>query len=377
MEGRRRRGVTLAGLAVLVAAGTTTALAPPARPYQQQSGHEAGRPGYEAAEAGAGAVRTGTEAAGAGTETARAGAGAVRAGTEAAEPRPRPLPAAKQLKVMTFNSWVGGGWLKDPLRKQVAVMEKFKPDVVAMQETRGHAARDLAKKLGWHAWQSSDDLGVVSRYPIERVTGRTSAGAGVRIALPGKQRVELWTAHLYYRPFGAYDACFSHMSGKQIVRREAQSGRVPQMREIMRKLRVRAMIADAVHTPLLLAGDLNSPSYLDWTAATRNSHCGYGPFTWPVSKMIADTGFKDSYRVKHPDPKAQPGNTWSPVYPRHHGSTGRPEPQNRIDYIHYAGPLRVEDSRTVMAGTAKPIPYHKNNTWPSDHRAVLSTFSFE
>jgi hypothetical protein len=39
-----------------------------------------------------------------------------------------------------------------------------------------------------------------------------------------------------------------------------------------------------------------------------------------------------------------PGTTWSPVYPRHKGDEGKPEPQDRIDFINYAG------SKTVGAG---------------------------
>lgn len=50
---------------------------------------------------------------------------------------------------------------------------------------------------------------------------------------------------------------------------------------------------------LILAGDFNSPSHLDWTPEMQSSHCGL-TCEWPVSKKLADNGFKDSYRIIHP-----------------------------------------------------------------------------
>lgn len=281
-----------------------------------------------------------------------------------------------RLKVMSLNAWVGGTWVKGSLRKQIAVLKKYRPDVVGLQETRGHSAKDLAKKLGWSSYQSGSDLGVVSRYPITRLSGATSAGTGVQIRLPGGQPVELWTAHLNYRPYGPYDACYDNMPFTRLAQREVQSGRVGQTKELLEKLQPKVAAADAI--PVLLVGDFNSPSHKDWTALNRARHCNRGPVMWPITKLIEDAGFKDSFREAHPDPRQAPGNTWSPVYPRHQGSTGAPEPQDRIDYIHYAGSkLRVRASRTVMEGKPAAVPHHKNNVWPSDHRAVLTTFSVD
>lgn len=137
-----------------------------------------------------------------------------------------------------------------------------------------------------------------------------------------------------------------------------------------------AATATTDRTPVLLVGDFNTPSHLDWTAATKDSLCGYGPVERPATKIIEDAGMKDSYRVAHPDPKAVPGDTWSPIYPRHDGSTGEPESQDRIDYVGYAGgKLSVKDSTAFTDGAVRPVPNHKNNVWPTDHAAVLTTFT--
>ncbi|MFD8820106.1 hydrolase, partial [Streptomyces sp. NPDC059627] len=96
----------------------------------------------------------------------------------------------------------------------------------------------------------------------------------------------------------------------------------------------------------------------------------------PVTRAAAEAGFRDSYREAHPDPVAAPGHTWSPVHPVHEVGGGRPEPQDRIDYVLHRG-LRVLDSRTWVTGTPAPWPEVAGNDWPSDHAAVVTTFAVE
>ncbi|GAA2349035.1 endonuclease/exonuclease/phosphatase family protein [Dactylosporangium salmoneum] len=128
-------------------------------------------------------------------------------------------------------------------------------------------------------------------------------------------------------------------------------------------------LSAAATTPVLLTGDFNAPSHLDWTAA--NSRCGYGAVQWPSSTAPANAGLTDSYRQAHPDPATSPGNTWSPVDKTFAGGygydahTGEPEPQDRIDFVHYKGPLTVLSSDAVSTDLG---------TWPSDHAAVLTVF---
>ena len=112
-------------------------------------------------------------------------------------------------------------------------------------------------------------------------------------------------------------------------------------------------------------GDLNQPSHLDWTAATAAEHGGVGPVAWPVSEALADAGLRDAYREAHPDPVADPGNTWGGVA----GSGGSPR---RIDYAYVGGPVEVESSEVVgeQGGDSVDRGYPR---WTSDHRAVLST----
>ncbi|MFJ6610378.1 endonuclease/exonuclease/phosphatase family protein [Streptomyces sp. NPDC091289] len=290
--------------------------------------------------------------------------------------KPGKPAAASELRVMTMNMWHGGSKVDDGLAKQVAVIEKHRPDVVGMQETSGHSAKDLAEELGWEHWQSDADLGIISRFPITSEAEHSQAATGVRIRIDETtgQEVELWTAHLGYDPYGPYDACFDGMPVEKIFEREAQSGRTPQAEAIAKDLAPKIAAAD--ETPVLLVGDFNTPSHLDWTEATKDSHCGYGQVDWPVTKIFEGAGLKDSFREANPDPAALPGTTWSPVYPKHDGSTGADEPQDRIDFIDYAGSkLTVKDSVSFVDGDPKPVPDQAGNAWPTDHAAVLTTFT--
>ncbi|MCX4709640.1 MULTISPECIES: endonuclease/exonuclease/phosphatase family protein [Streptomyces] len=284
--------------------------------------------------------------------------------------------AASELRVMTLNLWHGGAKVDDGLAKQLDVIKKHRPDVVGLQETSGHSAKELAEELGWDHWQSDADLGIISRFPFSSEVETSQAAAGVRIRIDEAtgQEVELWTAHLGYDPYGPYDACFDEMPVEEIFLREAQSGRTPQAEAIAKDLAPKIAAAD--ETPVLLVGDFNTPSHLDWTEATKDSHCGYGQVDWPVTKIFEDAGLKDSFREANPDPATVPGTTWSPVYPKHDGSTGVDEPQDRIDFIDYAGAkLTVKKSVSFVEGDPKPVPDQAGNAWPTDHAAVLTTFT--
>ena len=98
--------------------------------------------------------------------------------------------------------------------------------------------------------------------------------------------------------------------------------------------------------PVFLTGDMNSPSYLDWTPAVAAVRPQVAfPLVWPVSKALADAGFRDSYRDAHPDPVARPGLTWTPGTPP---PRIRPtETLDRIDWVMASGPSTTVASRLV------------------------------
>ncbi|WP_367318608.1 HAD-IA family hydrolase [Streptomyces sp. HUAS ZL42] len=269
----------------------------------------------------------------------------------------------RELRVLSWNLWHGGTKVDDHRAKQLKVVLDTGADIVGLQETGGTAALELAEALGWHHHQAGANLGIISRHPITARLGDPDVGfygaAGARIRIDGSHEVDVWTAHLHYTPYGPYEAAFDKLPAAKLIAHEEV--RLAQMRDTLRWI---AQSAD-ITTPVILTGDFNTPSHLDRPEVE-----------WPVTKAAEAAGLRDSYREAHPDPVRAPGHTWSPIHTEHEDGSGRPEPQDRIDYVLHNGQgLQVLDSRTVVTGTPHVWPDVTGNDWPSDHAAVLTTFA--
>ncbi|AZQ33410.1 HAD family hydrolase [Streptomyces cyaneochromogenes] len=256
-----------------------------------------------------------------------------------------------RLRVMTWNLWYGGTKVHDHRAKQLKVIAETDADVVGLQETYGTAAEELAGALGWYHHRAGENLGVISRYPITARFGDPDVGfygaAGVRVRVHEGAEVDVWTVHLDYKEYGPYVTDGDPTAHEGV--------RLAQLRDALGR------VDDRV--PVVLVGDFNSPSHLDRPGVD-----------WPVTKAAEEAGLRDSYREAHPDPVAHPGHTWSPIHPVREDGSGRPEPQDRIDFVLHRG-LGVLDSETYVSGRPRPWPHVEDNDWPSDHAAVITTFS--
>ncbi|MFJ2863511.1 endonuclease/exonuclease/phosphatase family protein [Kitasatospora sp. NPDC087314] len=278
-------------------------------------------------------------------------------------------PAAPpRLKAASWNLHDAGAGYTDALEKQLRVVLTQGLDVLALQETAGERAKTLADALGWYAYQSPGSVGILSRHPLVDVTPVTAdlPAAGVTLQLAGGRTVRFWAAHLDEADYGPY-ALQDGRTAAQTEAAETASLRLKQAKALAAA--VRADIAR--HTPVVLAGALSSPSHLDWTAATATAHGGVGALNWPVSLALQGAGLTDSFREENRDPVKFPGATWSPTR-RQRGT--KPEPQDRIDYVQYAGPLKLVEAHTLVADWPQPEPNDAANEWPSDTAAAVATF---
>ncbi|MFI6844469.1 endonuclease/exonuclease/phosphatase family protein [Kitasatospora sp. NPDC050467] len=273
-----------------------------------------------------------------------------------------------RLKVASWNLAEAGAAFTDAPEKQLRVILAQGLDVLALQETAGTAAQSLAGALGWYAYQSAGSVGILSRYPLTAVTAVTASlpAAGATLQLPGGRAVRFWAAHLDEADYGPY-AVQDGRSAAQVEAAETASTRGRQAKALAAAVQADVTAGRAV----VLGADLASPSHLDWTAATAASHNGVGPLGWSVTVALQDAGLADSYRHAHPDPVAAPGNTWSPT--RKQRGT-KPEPQDRIAAVHFAGPLTTVEAHTLATGWPQPEPNAAGNGWPSDCAAAVATF---
>ena len=97
------------------------------------------------------------------------------------------------------------------------------------------------------------------------------------------------------------------------------------------------------------------------------------PVVWPVSKALADAGFRDSYREVHPDPVAVPGFTWTPPGTL---ESVPDEVHDRIDWVLVQRARR--DARDEAGRRGRRTRRGRGaRPYPTDHRGVVSTFRVE
>ena len=289
-----------------------------------------------------------------------------------------------ELKVLSFNIWHGLGKINFGHRKGIEAILLSGADLIGTQETVDNVsgsgvyqAKQIAEELGWHySPKGAGDSGIISRYPIEsEFTSGIANGVKVNLTQSKSQQVILYNCHLDYVYYGPYEAHKSGSTAQKVMTEELRAQRDEEIAAIISGMN--SALNNAGNIPVLLTGDFNAPSHLDWTEATKSAHGGVGYVEWPSSIACTNAGMLDSFRVINTDPAVVPGNTWSPL----HGGT---EPQDRIDFVYFKGgnltPTASDVFTTAVEVTlgswsSSSITPALNNTWPSDHAAVLSTFS--
>ncbi len=283
---------------------------------------------------------------------------------------------AGELRVMTFNLWHGGDAGKQPLEQSAAVIRAAKADLVGFQESHGferngsqpNNARKLAELLGWHFFEQGSSPGIASRFPI--VTN-TPGRLGAIVRLPSGRTVTHFNVHLMHTPYQPYqlldipygDAPFIKTAAEAVV--EARKARGGEVDRLLAELKP----APARGETVFLTGDFNEPSHLDWTA--RAAKAGRCPVAveYPSTLAVVNAGLKDSFRTRFPDEVANPGVTWTPTTqpddPKDH--------HDRIDFVFFGGPS-VTVKQSAVVGESAKFADLVVTPWPSDHRAVVSTF---
>lgn len=125
-----------------------------------------------------------------------------------------PSTAATTLKVASFNTWMAAYQVTDGPTKATNFITSSGADVVALQETGGTLAKDLARDLGWYYYQGPASAAIISRYAITQTFGLAldNAGLGARLNLGAGKQAVVWSVHLAAYPYGPYNACYEGMT---------------------------------------------------------------------------------------------------------------------------------------------------------------------
>ena len=263
------------------------------------------------------------------------------------------------VRVMQFNIEYGGTLVD--FDSVPAAIEAADADVVALQEAYGNTCQ-VADALGWAYCDRRTQT--ISRYPL--VTPADPESPEVLVAVEPGAVFGVVNVHLPSAPYGPNRAAAGATATELVA---AERGR----------LKAVAPALDAVDrlqeegVPVVLLGDFNAPSHLDWTEATDGIRDHVIPVEWPVTMAVADAGLVDAYRTVHPDPVENEGLTWPASRPKvgtyNPGPAGKPA--DRIDMTFVSDEINVDGS-VIIGEESAPDTDVAVDPWPGDHRAVVS-----
>ena len=268
---------------------------------------------------------------------------------------------------MTWNIWHGGlhGTKADGFKKDTVntinvykVIHQEAPDVGLMQETY-YCGMEIAEQAGYpHSVRVSSNLSIHSKYPIVdtlKIFNPFNAHA-MLIDVEG-QKLLFVNTWLNYLP-DSFEG-IKTMSPNSLIANDGPT----RLKEITAIINAVDRFKTSLKIPVIIGGDFNSPSHLDWDESTKEFH--YGKVVeWPVSKLMEQYGYSDSFREIHPDPSQTLEEKLGYLSPRNIIS-------DRIDFVYYKGKkLKPLSSKIVMEDP-------EGSFFNSDDRAILTQFEFK
>lgn len=308
---------------------------------------------------------------------------------------------------MQINVWqeaavVEGGF--DAVADEIC---RLSPDIVLLSESSGEFVPKILNELktrgaSYYGEKSRLDVGVLSKYKItEQRKVAASVDEAVRVLKAVidvcGERVVVYSAHLDYTHYACYmPRGYSGVSWKKMDAPVTDEGEIERVNnESLRDETIRGVIEDAEKEEgcmILLGGDFNEPSHLDWTESTKDLWDHNGTVVrWICSTMLEEDGFKDAYREMYPDAATYQGFTFPSDNPSVDVSklTWAPEAdeRDRIDFIYYKPNKRCKLVDAAVVGprtsivrserveeTGKDKFIEPAGIWPTDHKAVWATF---
>lgn len=314
-------------------------------------------------------------------------------------------------KVLQFNIWQEGTVVNGGFDAVADEIIRSGADFVTLSEVRNyHDTRfcdrmvDALQKRGQTFYSFyTEDSGLLSRYPLtDSLTVfplDDDRGSIYKLTTRlGEQEIAVYTAHLDYRNCAYYDV--RGYDGNTWEKGEPVSDLDSILllnRRSVRDDAIACFLKEAAKDQadgriVILGGDFNEPSHLDWTEATKDMRDHQGvAVPWDVSVMLAKAGYKDAYREVYPNPVTHPGFTYpadcKDIDLKKLLWAADADERDRIDFIIYAPHERLSLTDISIVGpkgdilrgnrvvetTPDPI-VEPTGTWPTDHKAVLATF---
>ncbi len=296
----------------------------------------------------------------------------------------------------------------------MSLISQTDPDIILFSEVGGANKEFIPQLLDslkaidkiYYGETSGQSAGFISKYEIESqqlccfpddkgpiVKARLNVGGNTLIA---------YSAHLDYRYYECYlPRGYSGTTWKKLdapvldVDSILDANRMSQRDEAIAAFREDAKKEIENGSLIILGGDFNEPSHLDWQADTKDlrDHNGL-VLNWDCSIMLTEMGMIDSYREQYPDAVKYPGVTFPSAnkYTEISKLTWAPDAdeRERIDFIYYYPNAAWSLNTTVIVGPEETIQSSKvkekdsedpfivpTGVWFTDHKGNMATFTIK
>ena len=178
------------------------------------------------------------------------------------------------------------------------------PDIIGLQESY-EIGLEIADRFDYCFYGNSNaSTAILSKYPIEGINDMQS-----RIIFNDSIYLNFFNVHLTAFPYQPYDIRDLLITTESQAIYQANQTRSAELLSLI------SLVEEVKNTstmPIILTGDFNEPSHLDWIFGAENPlyfaiDSSHFTVDWPTSNKIQDLGFIDSYRHIYNNPIVHPG----------------------------------------------------------------------
>ncbi len=316
----------------------------------------------------------------------------------------------KEITLLQFNIWQEGTMIEGGFASIVNHIARLQPDFVTFSEVRNYHNTDFIARLinalseagVTYYGERSVSTGIISKYPVLKQEVvyplQNDRGSVLKACFLVEGRdVVVYSAHLDWLNCSSYlPRGYGSSDWKKLPQPVTDiDSLLADNRASFRDDEIRALLSDAQKEQdkvVLIGGDFNEPSHLDWQADTKNirDHCDV-IIEWDCSVLLYSNGFVDAFREKYPNAVEYPGFTFAADNPAAKLDqlvwSPDADDRERIDFIYYRSDnmIALKDIRivgpsgSILRGegapdTGKDTFIEPIGVWPTDHKALLATF---
>ena len=323
----------------------------------------------------------------------------------------------KELSFLTFNVWQEGTSVPNGFKQICDVILETNPDIVCFVEVRNYKNKDWTAKIvdslavynqKYYRGYVGGDVSFISKYPLKNgknIFSNTDKGTVVNFdVIINNNTIVVSGVHLDYTYYASnlprgYNG--GDPNWKVIADKNGNPKPITNIDSIQ-EYGLKSTRDEAINSfinsvkletkPVILMGDFNEPSFLDWTENTKNMFNHYGvAIPWHNTVKLHKNGFVDVFREFYPNEIENPGFTWPSATSKQKTTSWTPlaDERDRVDYIFYKGKnIKIKD--VAIVGPKETYVYNKveitntdrekflanNLPWPSDHKAVYTKLLF-